>query len=226
MDGTRDHPPADAPGDDRAGGPGPQPRSWTLLMPGRDELPNSNDHRHMHWGSRSRWSKELRTAAKQIARAARLPRLDRARIACYVRMPKECRYDPGNFYPGAKAYVDGLIDYGLLPDDSARYLTGPLMYPGYPLRRGRGPVSLQYLEFVITELPPPLTLACRSTAAASLLAEQVRQWPREGEDDHVQESGAHLVIRTARPQWAERIRVHGAQAGLLAGSSGTAGTAA
>lgn len=226
MDGTSQHIAANARGDDPGVSPGRQPRSWTLLMPGRAELPNSNDHRHMHWGSRRRWTQELRTAAAQSARAAMLPPLSRGRIACYVRMPDERRYDPGNFYPGAKAYVDGLIDYGLLRDDSARYLTGPLMYRGYPLLRSRWPGSLQYLEFVITELPPPVTLQCRSTEAASQLAEQVRQWPREGEDNYVLADGAGLVITTARPGWAEQIRIHGAQAALLAGSSGPAGTAA
>lgn len=35
-----------------------------------------------------------------------------------------------NFYPTAKAIVDGLVEYGLLPDDSNQYLEGPFLTAG------------------------------------------------------------------------------------------------
>ena len=54
-------------------------------------------------------------------------------------------YDAMNFYPTAKAVVDGLIDYGLCVDDSNEYVQGPFLDPG-----GKGPAAL---VLTIKELP-------------------------------------------------------------------------
>jgi hypothetical protein len=42
-----------------------------------------------------------------------------------------------NFYPTAKAIVDGLIRYGMCADDSNEYVEGPYLHEG-----GKGPAAL------------------------------------------------------------------------------------
>ena len=48
----------------------------------------------------------------------------------YVYRGRAGRYDPGNYYPTAKAILDGIVDAGILPDDSHEYLDGPHLHHG------------------------------------------------------------------------------------------------
>ena len=177
-------------------------------MPGGMTLLNCNN-RPSHWAGRNDPTQNLREAACKLAKAGKVPRLARARIICYVCMTGEQRFDPGNFYLSAKPCVDGFVDAGILPDDSADYVTGPLMYRGYPS-------PLQHLELVIDALPPAVRLSCRSLKAAGQLAEMARGLDRAAEDDYVKADHAAVVIITRDPGWAEAIREAGAIAGLLA----------
>ena len=67
----------------------------------------------------------LRLQARVMARAARCPSLERARLVAWVRFPDGRRRDLHNYMPTLKALVDGLVDAGLLPDDDSRHLQGP-----------------------------------------------------------------------------------------------------
>lgn len=67
----------------------------------------------------------LRAQARVMARAARCPSLERARIVAWLRFPDARRRDLHNYMPTLKALVDGLVDAGLLPDDSTAHLQGP-----------------------------------------------------------------------------------------------------
>jgi len=78
-----------------------------------------------------------RTSAGWKAKHDKIPHLDRAHIVAVLSFGDARRRDPANWYPTAKACVDGLVDAGVLTDDSARYLTGPDMR--------LGPKSLHYL---------------------------------------------------------------------------------
>jgi hypothetical protein len=49
------------------------------------------------------------------------------------------RRDVGNLYPSAKALVDGLVDYGLIPDDDDRHLIGPDMRRGAQVSKRQYP---------------------------------------------------------------------------------------
>lgn len=71
-----------------------------------------------------------RTAAQIHARQAKLPQLQRAHIEVTIQFRDNRRRDIANWHPTAKAIVDGLIDYGLLPDDDDRHLIGPDMRRG------------------------------------------------------------------------------------------------
>lgn len=59
------------------------------------------------------------------------------------------RYDAGNLYPTAKACVDGIVDTGLLIDDSNEYVIGPDMRHG-----GKGEPR------IVLEFRPVYKVAC------------------------------------------------------------------
>lgn len=66
-----------------------------------------------------------RDAGHLYAKQAKLPTLGKAHITADLCFTFARRRDPHNYYPTVKAVVDGLVDYGLLPDDSSDYLVGP-----------------------------------------------------------------------------------------------------
>ena len=98
-------------------------RTWELLIPAPANWLNANDRtdRRRETPDRQAW----RYAGKTYARQARLPHLRRAHLLAELRFADALHRDVHNLYPSIKALVDGLIDYGLLPDDSYHYLVGP-----------------------------------------------------------------------------------------------------
>lgn len=104
-----------------------QPRVWTVDLPTMQLL---NANQRGHWGERSFITRTLRQAAYLKTLQQHIPALSRAHIVCEVRFGDHRRRDPANWAPSAKAAVDGLVDAGVLPDDSAAYLDGPDMRLG------------------------------------------------------------------------------------------------
>lgn len=102
----------------------------------RSPFLNANDRDH--WRTTQPITKAWKANARTAAEAAQLPTgLTKVRIDGLVIKPRGGRYDAMNFYPTAKAIVDGLVEYGLLPDDSNQYLEGPFLTDG-----GKGPAAL------------------------------------------------------------------------------------
>ncbi|HWB35564.1 MAG TPA: hypothetical protein VHA75_06015 [Rugosimonospora sp.] len=108
-------------------------RSWTVVIPAPAPFLNAN-HRHDRRG-RAAVVRAWRDAANVHARAARVPLLGRAHITITIRFADKRRRDVHNLYPTAKALVDGVVDAGVLPDDSDQYLTGPDLRAGEPISR-------------------------------------------------------------------------------------------
>ncbi|MFI5990242.1 hypothetical protein ACIBAC_00110 [Streptomyces sp. NPDC051362] len=125
-------------------------RTWTLLMPYREEMLDSNQR--LHHMAVHRIRKRLREDAANLA--VGLPRLQRAAVYYFLHpRPLSRKRDPGNWAPTVKPYVDGLVtDGGLLPDDSHEFLMGPIPVMGEPVTTGFARMSL-----VIVELTGPLT---------------------------------------------------------------------
>lgn len=72
--------------------------------------------------------KALRQIAFYSAKAKRLRKMKNAHITAYIKYRTKGEADPNNTNPTLKALIDGLTrDYGLLPDDSSKYLVGPDM---------------------------------------------------------------------------------------------------
>jgi crossover junction endodeoxyribonuclease RusA len=89
------------------------PREWML-----------NANQRLHWrekGERSRW---LRNTARLLSNP-RCVYADRMRCEVVVSWPNARRRDVHNLMPTIKACIDGLVDAGVLADDSDKYLVGP-----------------------------------------------------------------------------------------------------
>jgi hypothetical protein len=124
-------------------------RVWTLDIPAPAPWLNANGRR-----DRRRLAPVVRLwreAATVHARSAQLPMLGRARIVAELRFPDRRRRDDHNYFPTVKAIVDGLVDYGLLADDSREYLVGTEIRSGEPVKRlPYGPAGAVHL--IISEV--------------------------------------------------------------------------
>lgn len=92
---------------------------------------NANKIGSMHWAPRAELIKNWRNLAHLKARQHRLPKgLHRVMIQAYIHKTNNQKYDAHNLMPTLKPIVDGLVDYGLIPDDDNTHLLGPLIEPG------------------------------------------------------------------------------------------------
>lgn len=104
----------------------------------------SANTRH-HWSVNREVARTWRRLAATAARAQGIPTMRRARIVVTFHKATNRRYDPGNLAPVSKAIVDGLVDAGVLPDDSHDYLVGPD-------HRAGGKTTTPHVVISITEL--------------------------------------------------------------------------
>jgi hypothetical protein len=118
-------------------------RTWTLTV--ASALPMLNLNQRLHWAKKAQLTKHWRTLTLTNAMAADLPRnLGRVHIVAHVIKPTNRAYDVHNLTPTLKAAIDGLVDYGLIPDDTNAHLIGPDLRQG-----GKGDAGI---VITITEL--------------------------------------------------------------------------
>ena len=102
---------------------------WTLTI--ESALPMLNLNQRYHWAKKAQLTKHWRQLALANAMAAGLPRnLQNVHITAHVIKSTSRQYDVHNLMPTLKACVDGLVDYGLIPDDTNKHLTGPDLRQG------------------------------------------------------------------------------------------------
>lgn len=84
-----------------------------------------NEERSLHWAARCARTAPWRDLTLVMARQARL-RLavagTPATITVVIPVPDNRRRDPANYYPVAKACIDGLVLAGVWPDDNPHYV--------------------------------------------------------------------------------------------------------
>lgn len=124
-------------------------RTWEVVVPapelplvrkratGKLTKPNVwlNSNMRLHRLQEAKLTALWREAGR-LAAAGLVP-VGAAHIVAHVWKPRGGRYDAGNLYPTAKAVVDGIVDAGILEDDSNAFLLGPDMRHG-----GIGPAGL------------------------------------------------------------------------------------
>lgn len=121
-----------------------EPRTWMVALP--LGLPLLNANRRQHHMAKARLTRAIRNATRMFALADHIPALARAHIVAEYRPPDRRRRDVHNLYPSAKAAVDGLVDAGVLPDDSDAYLIGPDMRLGEQAKLGQLVLHITELE--------------------------------------------------------------------------------
>ena len=98
------------------------PHTYVLDLP--YERPPLTANQRMHWAKKARIVSEVRRTAAWLARSQHLPRGVEHALISLVWVPStQRRRDPSNLMPTQKAIVDGLVDYGLVPDDTPDYVT-------------------------------------------------------------------------------------------------------
>lgn len=95
-----------------------QPRTWRLDLP--FVKPMSLNHR-AHWRVKAQETRAFRTAACLLARQAHIPALGRAQIELHYAPRDRRRRDAVNLAPTLKACEDGIVDAGVIPDDTPAY---------------------------------------------------------------------------------------------------------
>lgn len=94
---------------------------WTVPLPYK--RPPLNANQRLHWAARARTVKEIRQAAALALKAAGVPPCARVkvRLVWAVSDPNR-RRDPSNVMPTQKAVVDGMVDAGVVPDDTPEFV--------------------------------------------------------------------------------------------------------
>lgn len=96
----------------------------TLTIPGR--LPGLNEiiaAAKSHYAKYSTEKKERTEEVAWLAKQARLPRFEKAYLVITWYEPNS-RRDPDNVMAGQKFILDGLVQAGVLPGDSQKYIQG------------------------------------------------------------------------------------------------------
>jgi Holliday junction resolvase RusA-like endonuclease len=103
--------------------------TWTITVPAPCKFINLNAR--THWAPKAQLTRAWRNAAHVAAKNANLPKgLQRIHVIAHITKPTSRQYDVHNLMPTLKACVDGLVDYGLIPDDTNNHLTGPDLRQG------------------------------------------------------------------------------------------------
>lgn len=108
---------------------------FAILLPYPKPPLTANDR--PHWRVRHQKTRMMRSDAHHLAKSAHLPfGCERITVGLHYRPKANRRRDPSNLMPTQKALLDGLVDYGLVPDDCPPYVT-ELMPQIHPAEKGR-----------------------------------------------------------------------------------------
>ncbi len=121
----------------------------------------------MHWAQKAKLTKRIRSTARTLARAGRLPTgLDHVTVALVYRPRDRRRRDTDNLMPILKALCDGLVDHGLVTDDTPHWMTKHMPRLGEPQKGAGGAMWLELTWEVpeaADERPRPVQPAATDT---------------------------------------------------------------
>lgn len=112
--------------------------------------PTQNQRRRQHWSRQSKSARVWKHAGAVLARAHRIPTLTAVTVECWGRYPdRRSLPDPDGLAPGLKAVLDGIVQAGVIPDDTPAHVRG-----------------VTYLPAVIAPGPPGLIVRITETIGA------------------------------------------------------------
>ena len=104
-------------------------RTWTLVFDKFGRPLTENEAHRLHFRQVAAVRKGYRHTATLMARQARIPKLARVTIEVTGRYPNRRNLpDPGALAPAAKPIIDGIVDAGVIPDDSGTYVDAITYY--------------------------------------------------------------------------------------------------
>lgn len=98
-------------------------RVLILDVPAPCKFVNANDRTHPL--VKARLTASWRAAGRLAVPHNTEPFTGRVRVLAHIYKPRRGRYDPNNLNGTTKAILDGIVDAGVLPDDSFEYVDGP-----------------------------------------------------------------------------------------------------
>lgn len=103
-----------------------------MVVPGkRDTLPlNSNDR--LHYQVKGQYVAQIRETVGWRAKGQRIPPQDHVVVQLHYLPGTKRHSDASNLMASQKPAVDGLVDAGIVPDDTARWVTElmPVIHEG------------------------------------------------------------------------------------------------
>ena len=101
--------------------------------------PPLNMNQRMHWAKKAKLTKAIRHEAFVRCRAARIPKAGHITVQLHYQPRDNRRRDPSNLMPTQKALVDGIVDAGVVPDDTPQYVTEtiPTIHPAIKGQDGK-----------------------------------------------------------------------------------------
>ena len=94
---------------------------WTVAYNQRPWTSNSA-RSASHWSQNANRTKQWRHAFQLLAQEKQIPALGPSRIIITPHLARGPYQDVGACFPAAKAAIDGLVDAGLWPDDTADHV--------------------------------------------------------------------------------------------------------
>ena len=115
-------------------------------------LLNANDR--LHWARKGEKTATLRMLGRNLGQ--QLDPADGRKLIVYtLGMLDRRRRDDANLHPSAKAWTDGLVDAGVLVDDSKEYVQGPLITIGeLSPEASKRPTHTRRVQVTVSLLPP------------------------------------------------------------------------
>lgn len=98
----------------------PTPNRWELVLPWTKPPMSLND-RMDRW-TKARWTKTLRQTAWALAKQAKIPPLGRCEVVLLYVPRERRRRDEDNLTATLKPLADGLVDAGVVVDDTPDYM--------------------------------------------------------------------------------------------------------
>lgn len=95
-------------------------QSWLLIVPQRPTLTNQAHNWHYRKVSADR--KKWRAMGHALAELANVPACGSIEVTCWGAYPGGRLPDPDACAPSLKGVLDGIVDAGVIPDDTGEYV--------------------------------------------------------------------------------------------------------
>lgn len=137
-----------------------RPEVFSITVDLVDGKPPLSLNDRLHWGEKFRRTSAIRNGIGWQAKAAKIGRRDHIVVQLHFVPPDRRRRDPSNLMATQKPAVDGLVDAGVVRDDTPQYVTElmPVLHePGSPrmwleVRPAPGPLTPDDLRWIAEDV--------------------------------------------------------------------------